>query len=1032
MWTEEQQQAIQLEGKNIIVSAGAGSGKTAVLSERVLRKVKEGCHINELLILTFTKAAAAEMKERIRKKLIDASMLEEASLIESSYITTFDAFSLAIVKKYHTKLNITKDVSITDEVLIDFEKKRILEEIMDKNYLSPKSTFLKLINDFCLKDDDKLKEYILNIYNKLDLMYDKDEYLKKYLVNNYSEEKINSYLLEYVNLLKEKINDIKDIIKRMSLYLDGSYIEELEKDFTKLYEARTYNDIRLGIVDKIKQLPRNSSLEVKKLKESLTDINNELKELTLYKDEEEIKEELLSTKSDATALVNILLEFSNSLDKFKRENNFYTFNDISKMAISVVLDNKEVREELTNSFKEILVDEYQDTSDIEEKFISLISNDNLYMVGDIKQSIYRFRNANPYIFKNKYDTFRDTDLGIKIDLLKNFRSRKEVLDNINAIFDLVMDDGYGGADYKKAHKMIFGNKTYEEKKKDKQDYNIELYTYDKDIKTTRRDELEAFIIADDIKRKVEEHYQIFDKEKKELREVTYADFAILIDKGKSFDLYKKIFEYKKIPLNILREEKVGRDADILVIKNLLRFLICLKNNNFDLAFKYSFISLARSFLFRMPDDLIYETFINDTYKETAIYQKCLPLALKMDEFSPAEYLYYILEELRYDEAIIAIGNMASTRVREEYIYNLIKNYEAMGKTIYEFTDYLDELFSNDYTLKFEKKETLADAVLIMTIHKSKGLEYPICYFAGFSNKFNLSELKERIVFDNKYGLVLPKVDGYYKDTIVKTLLKYTTRKEEISEKIRLLYVALSRAKEKMIIVTKEIEENDSDYVSSYQKMKYDNFYAILKSIYKIVEGYFKKSEVVVNKDYKENNKVLEINPKKEENLVVEKCLITTDVIENKHFSKEAHLITKEEKETMLFGENVHRILEEIDFLHPDFSRFDNTSIINCIKNFLNSPLIKENINNKMYKEYEFVYEDKELYHGIIDLLIEKEKEMIIIDYKLKNILDDAYNKQLNGYRTFIEKKTKKETRCYLYSIMENKFLEVEKELPVNV
>ena len=177
-WTKEQQQAIDEEGKNIIVSAGAGSGKTAVLTERVIRKIKTGTHINELLILTFTNAAAAEMKFRIRKAIQEnVGLEEELNLIDSAYITTFDSFSLSIVKKYHTKLNITNKIKITDEVIIDLAKNKILDQIMEENYLSPKQNFTKLIEDFCLKDDLELKKSILNIYKKIELRYDKEKYI---------------------------------------------------------------------------------------------------------------------------------------------------------------------------------------------------------------------------------------------------------------------------------------------------------------------------------------------------------------------------------------------------------------------------------------------------------------------------------------------------------------------------------------------------------------------------------------------------------------------------------------------------------------------------------------------------------------------------------------------------------------------------------------------------------------------------------------------------------------------------------------
>ena len=200
-WTPEQLQAINEEGKNIIVSAGAGSGKTAVLTERVIRKLKSGIHINELLVLTFTNAAAAEMKERIRKAINKTEGLEnEANLIDGAYITTFDSFSLSMVKKYHTKLNVSNNIKITDDVIINIEKNRILDEIFEENYLSPTKNFTNLIKDFCLKDDKELKNYIQNIYKKIELKYDRKEYLNTYIEKTYSKENIDNYLPSAVSL----------------------------------------------------------------------------------------------------------------------------------------------------------------------------------------------------------------------------------------------------------------------------------------------------------------------------------------------------------------------------------------------------------------------------------------------------------------------------------------------------------------------------------------------------------------------------------------------------------------------------------------------------------------------------------------------------------------------------------------------------------------------------------------------------------------------------------------------------------------
>lgn len=1032
-WTPEQQDAINLEGENIIVSAGAGSGKTAVLTERVLRKLKNGIHINELLVLTFTNAAAAEMKERIRKAINKTPGLEEeANLIDGAYITTFDSFSLSIVKKYHTKLNVTSNIKITDEVVIDIEKNRILDEIMDKNYLSPQEDFTRLIQNFCLKDDKELKEYILNTYKKIELKYDKEKYLENYFNEEFTDEKIDSYIKEYVDLIDSYRKNISNLIINLNDYFDGDYVASIEDALSKLLHATTYEEIATSLDFKLKAVPRGSNEIGKKIKETISELTKEIKTLAIYESTIEMKEEILSTKSNVKVIIDIIKALDKELSQYKQEHELYNFTDIARLAIKVVDEYEDIGKELTASFNEILVDEYQDTSDTQEKFISLISNNNVYMVGDIKQSIYRFRNANPYIFKNKYDSYRDTDAGIKIDLVKNFRSRKEVLDNINLLFDLFMDDEIGGADYKASHRMVFGNTSYIEQGYTEQNYNLDVLTYKEVPKPFTKNEQEAFIIGQDIIEKVTNKFQVFDKDTGVLRNIEYKDFVILLDKSKNFDLYKKIFEYLHIPLTILKDEALRKDQDILVLKNLLNLLICIKEKRYDEDFKYSFTSISRSYLFKITDEELYDIHVNNNYFETKLYKKCLEVIDQIDLTSPSEFLNYILEEFNYDEKLLTIGSVKSFRVRTEYFYNLIKNFEENGNTIYDFANYLEEIFNRDYDLKFSINTSSSNSCKIMTIHKSKGLEFPICYFAGFSGKFNTIELKEKIIYDNKYGLVVQKVDNYYKDTILKTLLKNTTKKEEISEKIRLLYVAVTRAKEKMIIVMPETDETSEvlDLVPVYERNKYNSFLSIIKSIFSVLLPFEIKKEVPVTRDYQISEGTSSEEELKEPNdtLVVTENEYEETHLEESHYSKDSlHLITREEQEVMDFGTKVHETLEQMDFKNPDkFLNNLTDKIKDKIKFFLETPLIKENVNSKLYKEYEFTYLEGTNYsHGIIDLLIEREDKMIIVDYKLKNISDEAYDKQLNGYRKVIREKTNKETECYLYSIIDSTFRKVE-------
>ena len=244
-WTNEQLLAINSEGKNIIVSAGAGSGKTAVLSERVLRKINDNVPINKLLILTFTNEAAKEMKDRIRKKLINEKKSDQLNLLEESYITTFDSYSLSIVKKYHYLLNVSKDIKIIDDTIISNLKDKFIDEIFEELYKNEDENFLKLINDFCLKDDRNIKEMILNISKKIDLKIDKELYLRNYINEFYNDENVEKLYLEYKKLIDKKLSNISYLLDLFSNYSDSDYYEKVYNLVYPLINSKTYEEYNL-------------------------------------------------------------------------------------------------------------------------------------------------------------------------------------------------------------------------------------------------------------------------------------------------------------------------------------------------------------------------------------------------------------------------------------------------------------------------------------------------------------------------------------------------------------------------------------------------------------------------------------------------------------------------------------------------------------------------------------------------------------------------------------------------------------------
>lgn len=1020
-WTEEQQLAIDKENTNIIVSAGAGSGKTAVLTARVIRKLKDNISINQLLILTFTKKAAHEMKERIRLEILkDDSLKKELNYIDSSYITTFDSFALSMVKKYSYLLNINKNIKIADSSIIYLKKKKILDDIFDNFYKENNSLFLKLVADFTIKDDNDLKKYILDINDKLDLKYDKISYLNRYIDNYYSDLNINSLIDEYNKLLINKIKKIDLLLTEFSNFVETDYYLEVQNNFLMLLQSTNYDDIKKNVVVKFPNLPKNSSEEAKDLKKEITEMLTRISELVRFSDSLKLKECLLSTKDYVSIIIDIIKKLDLEINKFKNTNFIYEFNDVSKMAIDILKNNNEVLLELKNSFKEIMIDEYQDTSDLQEEFISLIENNNVYMVGDIKQSIYRFRNANPYLFKNKYDMYSKNLQGFKIDLTKNFRSRMEVIDNINLLFSLIMNDDLGGADYKKTHRMIFGNNIYFEKGKTEQNNNIEIfdYEYDSSLGYTK-EEIEIFFIATDIKNKINNKYKIFDKNDNVLRDAKYSDFVILLDRSTNFDLYKKIFEYMSIPMTKYTATNITNEIEILLIKNILKLILCVEDKKYDIEFKYAFMSIARSYLFQFSDEEIFSFFYNNNFKDNKLYEIVYAIASKIDYLSLNELISIIIDNFEFYSKQVLIGDVKNRINRLQSIIDIFNNLAEIGYDVYEAYEYLENLIEEKYKLEIKETEEDNDSVKIMTIHASKGLEFPICYFASLHSTFNIRELNEKFLYNNKYGIVAPYFDEGIGKTFVKDLVKEEYIKEEISEKIRLFYVALTRAKEKMIVVT--------SYKNNNRKRSLENCSSFLDMLSFVKENM---------KDYIFNVDLSKINLTKNYNLVKEynyreniehtdlkisffELDILNNILNKERISKETKdLLDKDIKEKMEFGKYIHKVLEYIDFKNFDISLFSIPEFYKTrIDKFINLVNKEEIIN--VYKEYEFSYINNDIYeHGIIDLILEYDNHIKIIDYKLKNIKDGDYRRQIEKYKEYLSNKTNKKIDTYLFSIID--------------
>ncbi len=1028
-WTSEQLTAINEDKKSIIVSAGAGSGKTAVLTERVIRKIKDGVNINELLILTFTNKAANEMRERIRKKLTEYPELkDQLTLINQSYITTFDSFALSTLKKYHYLLNIPKQIDIADDSLIFLQSKKIINNIFEDLYKNKDLDFIKLVNDFCVKDDSDLRNDILTIYQNVNLLINKKSYLDNYINNFFTDNNVNKNIKIFEDLVISKKEQISNYLEDIS-NIDYTYYVKLNETLLPLLEANDYDEIKQNLQLKLPNLPKNSDDDLKYLKENISAIIKDIQENSIYDNAEEIKESILSTEAYVKVIIKIILRLDKELEIYKRTYNIFQFNDISMLLINILENNPDVCLEIKKQYQEIMIDEYQDTNDIQEKIISLISNNNVYMVGDIKQSIYRFRNANPNLFKRKYDEYSKGDNGLKIDLNKNFRSREEVLNNINLLFSKLMTESVGGANYNNGHEMVYGNKNYD-KIRGNQDYNMSIlnYDYNKDIGFTK-EELEIFIIANDIQNKLKNKYQVIDKESSNLRDCDFKDFAILVDRTTNFDLFKKIFEFMKIPLTIYKEENLNNGTEIVVIKNIIKLIIKIKNNSFDTEFKYLFTSIARSFVMEYTDDVIFDIFNADNFVNNDVYLKLANLCKYLDTYTNSMLINEILDNFKFFDNLIKLGDIQNRIIRIDYLCELANNLDRLGFTIEKFSNYLDELMKNDYNIRFSLSKESPNSVQIMTIHASKGLEFNFCYFPLLYKEFNLRDLNEKFLFDKEYGLITPYFKKGIGKTIFKHLLKNKYIEEEISEKIRLFYVALTRAKEQIILVT---ELND-DVLVKNDKLKFRSFLDMLNFLNNDLNPYQKQIDfntIYLSHDYNLNKKINDLNKfiTNTKPIMVNELSINNTIEKKDTYSKtNTYFISKQEQKKMQVGTYLHSVLENIDFKKRDIDNYEIDSFYKQhIINFLNLDIFSHLDNATIYKEYEFIeIIDGIKRHGVIDLMIEYDDYIDIIDYKFKNIDDISYHKQLLGYKNYIAKKTKKRVNTYLYSILDNKLKDIE-------
>ena len=1031
---KEQQLAIDAPVKNVIVSAGAGSGKTFVLKSRVKNKIINKVNVNELVILTFTNAAAAEMKDRIRKVINDEAKTDDSfksqlDLVESAYITTFDSYAQSLVKKYNYLLGIDKHFTIIEENIVKNELRKITNDILSEYYKNPSDDFKNMIDDICYKDDEEFVNTILNMYSSLVNIKDKDEFLNNYESTYLTDNKFNELIKEYNDMIFDRLNELLIRYEKLLNYIDDEKsIEKMEDRIDRLRNASHYDEVFEILSERKPTIKDNDDETIINSKARVKAVEDEIKALAKYSSND-LREQFEYAKNNILFILNILKELDMRIIEFKDSHNAYEFQDIALKATTLVKEHEDVRNEIKNHIHEIMIDEYQDTNDVQEEFISYISNNNVYMVGDIKQSIYRFRHANPYIFKEKYDRYAKSDDGIKIDMNKNYRSREEVIQNINDIFSTIMFEDIGGANYKQDHKMKAKLEHYVNKFED-MNYDMKVYNYVKDEKINNsKIEIEAFTIAKDILEKMNSKMFVVDGDGNK-NPIQWSDFCILIDKSKNFEDVKKILEYHGIPSTIYKELSIKEDDEVFILKNLITLLINIKEDNLKENFKHSFMSILRSYIYRTDDDIIFDIFNNNTYKETDLYKKLYDISLSIDGLSNKEILIKLIEEFDMFNKIITVGDIEDRSSKLEYFINNADSLNKFGMDIYSLNEYFDNIIKSDDDLKKGGNEASKNAVKIMTIHKSKGLEFPFVYLPYLYSSFK-SKKETRYPLSSKYGIILPyKKDDLLDNTFVKNIYDYNELKENVSEKIRLLYVAITRAREQFILINswndRIIPQDNIDSLDILKCKTYQDILSLLKN---------KLSKYVTEVDIKSLNLTTDYNLVSDENydsmIDDSNNIITTTplnieyrILKSKHFSKAlTKIIDKSFKELLDFGTMMHYCFEVYDFNHDNIDELNiSEEYKNNIRNFLKHDEVKNISKAITYKEHEIRFnKDGSTFHGYIDLLVEYDDHFDIIDYKLSNIDSEEYVVQLSGYKDYIESTYNKPCNIYLYSIKKDIF-----------
>lgn len=912
-WTPAQKSAIDIRDCNVLVSAAAGSGKTAVLVERIISMITDpdkNIDIDRLVVVTFTKAAAAQMKDKIRKALDsmldenpgDVNLLRQITLLNNAQITTIDSFCLWIIRNHFPEVNLDPGFRIMDEGEKKLIENDVMEDVLEEFYAEADEEFFNLVDAFGMgRDDSGLVSIIDKIYrfsrsnpwidewfDECMLVYDDETYDNPAIKELY--DSIKNALLDY----RDKYNRLVDICSEPTG--PAAYTGALQSDLLGINEMINSQDFgelgrRIRIfsfeaLSRKKDAGADPDIKeyVKGQRKLFKDYIGRLNDKIFLKDDEGIFADMQGAGIQIRTLLKVAKVYAKRVSEVKREKGIIDFNDMEHLALSILVkkeDGKlvytETADKLANRFEEILIDEYQDSNQLQEVILNAVSktrlsgeNNNIYMVGDVKQSIYKFRLACPELFIEKYDTYGETGDNVRIELQKNFRSRENVLECANDVFSHIMNKNFSGIGYDDSVRLNAGfpypeysDSNYGDEANKSTDV-ILISSENEEEATTR--ELEADRLAKLIEGIVASGVNVYDSDENIYRPAEYRDIVILTRSVTGWaDTFADALMDRGIPA--YTDSSTGYFS-VREIQVILSMLTIVDNPVQEISLAAAMMSyfggftaaelgmvrkLGREHADKNTHNNLYEHLKAvavlggaDKIQETDVKQlsgKCALFLAKLTEYrdkSSVESLYDLCWEMIYDSGYYDyVGTMPAGAQRQANLNVLLERAAGYGKSSYSglfnFLRYIERLkkFDEDFAEGAASLDN-ENLVRIMSIHKSKGLEFPIVILAGAHKSINFMDATAPVLVDQNLGIAVDYVDLERRTktpTIIKGAMARRIVRESIAEEERLLYVAMTRAREKLIItgVVKDADKTLDKYRGSAKQLAADGMLSFADS-----------------------------------------------------------------------------------------------------------------------------------------------------------------------------------------------------------